>query len=140
MRPIAIGMTLRRLASSHCFSSYSAILKQSFEPFQLGVGVARGLEVGVHVARNFLYNLSPGQALIKLDFKNAFNSIRRDAVLEAVNLSLPSSYPFVHAAYASDSFLFFGGDTLLSQEGVQQGDPLGPLLLSLTTSPLLTSR
>ena len=93
LRPIAVGMTLRRLAAKVIASQATATLKQSFEPFQLGVGVARGLEVGVHVARNFLYNLSPGQALIKLDFKNAFNSICRDTVLEAVNLSLPFSYP-----------------------------------------------
>ena len=35
--------------------------------------------------------------------------------------------------------LFYGSDIVLSQEGAQQGDPLGPLLFSNTVQPLLQS-
>jgi len=35
--------------------------------------------------------------------------------------------------------LFFGSHTILSEEGPQQGDPLGPLLFCNTVQPLLSS-
>ena len=43
----------------------------------------------------------------------------------------PSIYPFVHSVYSSPSSLFWDNRTLSSSEGVQQGDPLGPLLICL---------
>ena len=41
--------------------------------------------------------------------------------------SAPSLFPLVHSAYSSPSTLFWGDKTIQSAEGVQQGDPLGPL-------------
>ena len=40
--------------------------------------------------------------------------------------------PFVHSLYCEPSSLMWGGDTIQSFEGIQQGDPLGPLLFCLT--------
>jgi Reverse transcriptase (RNA-dependent DNA polymerase) len=139
LRPIAVGLTLRRLAAKVVATHATSKLQSLFSPVQLGVGVARGLEAGVHAARVFTDSLPSGHALVKIDFANAFNCIRRDTVLEAVDRALPSVYPFAFSSYARDSVLFFGNDKLMSTEGVQQGDPLGPLLFCLTTLPLLTS-
>ena len=41
--------------------------------------------------------------------------------------------------YLSSAELRFGTNRLLSSSGVQQGDPLGPLLLSLVLTELLDS-
>jgi hypothetical protein len=68
---------------------------------------------------------------VKLDFRNAFNSIRRDKVLDAVREHVPELLPFVYSAYSSPSSLFWGVKVIQSAEGVQQGDPLGPLLFCL---------
>ena len=73
---------------------------------------------------------------MKLDFQNAFNSIRRDKMLEAVQSLAPDLMAFVHSAYSSPSSLFWGDKTLQSSEGVQQGDPLGPLLFCLSIHQL----
>ena len=46
-------------------------------------------------------------------------------------------YAFVFSAYEEPFSLFCGDAMLPSQEGVQQGDPLGPLLFCLTIYPLI---
>ena len=78
--------------------------------------------------------------MVKLDFTIAFNSLHRRAdMLQAVADRIPELYAFCHSAYRHPSNLFFGDFTVLSQEGPQQGDPLGPLLFCNTTQPLLAS-
>jgi hypothetical protein len=69
--------------------------------------------------------------VVKLDFSNAFNCIRRDVMLQAVADQLPHLYKFCHLAYSQPSMLKFGRHIIMSEEGAQQGDPLGPLLLCL---------
>ena len=44
-----------------------------------------------------------------------------------------------HLAYGNPSVLKFGNRSVISQEGAQQGDPLGPLLFCLAIHPILTS-
>ena len=50
----------------------------------------------------------------------------------------PDLLPFVHASYSSPSSLFWSDKIIQSAEGVQQGDPLGPLLFCLTIHPLVS--
>ncbi len=45
-------------------------------PRQLGLGIQGGMEAAVHAARLFISNFPTDHALIKLDFSNAFNSIK----------------------------------------------------------------
>jgi len=47
-------------------------------------------------------------------------------------------FPFVHSAYSSPSSLFWGDKIIQSAEGVQQGDPLGPLLFCLGIHQMCT--
>ena len=54
-------------------------------PRQLRYGIRDGAEAAVHTARQYLLNLQHNQAILKLDFKNAFNTIRRDVMLECVH-------------------------------------------------------
>src|SRR6218665_427199 len=81
--------------------------------------------------------MGPDQVLVKLDFANAFNTLRRDVMLKSVLDIIPELYPFVHQAYSTPSVLKFGDMLLSSQIGPQQGDPLGPLLFSLPLLPVL---
>ena len=69
--------------------------------------------------------------LLKIDFSNAFNSVRRDKVLQNVREHAPERFPFVHQAYDKNSNLQFGNEVILSMEGAQQVDPMGAFLFSL---------
>jgi hypothetical protein len=77
--------------------------------------------------------------IVKLDFSNAFNSIHRDAMLQAIRSSVPEIYSFCHLSYSNSSFLKFGSRMIISDEGCQQGDPLGPLHFCTTIHPMLQS-
>lgn len=63
-------------------------------------------------------NLPSGHALLKLDFKNAFNSVRRDKMLKAVQELTPDIYPLVYPAYSFSSSLRWGDKIIQSAEGV----------------------
>ena len=80
VRPIAVGCTLRRLVAKVAGFSVVDDMAALLAPRQLGYGVRGGAEAAVHAARSFLSDMDPDAAMVKLDFSNAFNSIRRDCM------------------------------------------------------------
>ena len=60
-------------------------------------------------------------------------------MLRVVYEELPELYTFVHMCYAGSSLLNFGVHQLRSDEGLQQGDPLAPLLFCASTMKLSRS-
>ena len=137
VRPIAVGLSLRRLVAKCAGLHVMRTVGAGLAPLQLGCGVSLGCEAAAHAARLYLQNMPPSHLLLKLDFKNAFNSLRRDKMLEAVKENVPELFNFVHSAYNQPSMLFCGDRVMQSAEGVQQGDPLGPLLFCLAIQPLI---
>ena len=127
IRPIAVGYTLRRIAAKCANNHVIARRSQALQPQQLGVGVSGGAEAAVHAVRRLAQNLPSGHAIVKLDFTNAFNSVRRDLILDAIASKIPEIYCLVHAAFSCNPSLTFGEYLISSQEGAQQGDPLGSL-------------
>ena len=63
--------------------------------------------------------------ILKLDFKNAFNALDRNAMTAAVSEKLFELLPLTRAVYGRRSHLVFSSYRLVSSSGVQQGDPLG---------------
>jgi hypothetical protein len=103
IRPIAIGYSLRRLAAK-CVNKYALnVLKDTFTPSQLGVGVSGGCEAAIHATRRFLENMPDDSVAVKIDFSNAFNCIRRDSVLAAVADAVPEIYRFYHLSHFHSS-------------------------------------
>lgn len=137
IRPIAVGSVLRRVAAKCAAKSALTQLSGLLAPRQLGVGVRGGAEAAVHAARRFAGRMDVDQVLIKLDFKNAFNTLKREAILDAVHRQAPDIYNLCRLAYGQSSSLNFKGTIILSEQGCQQGDPLGPLLFSLTINSML---
>ena len=138
VRPIAVGNVWRRLASKCAISSVLDQIKPMLYPLQLGVGVHGGAEAAIHSVRRLIHNLPINWCFLKIDFQNAFNTIRRDAMLEAVKQHCPGIYNYCLTAYGQTTSLSYQNHMIDSCEGVQQGDPLGPLLFAITIHPLLT--
>jgi hypothetical protein len=68
---------------------------------------------------------------LQLDFQNAFNSISREHLLEAVARVCPLFYPYAAACYQNPATLYASGYTVASEEGQHQGCPCGPLFFAV---------
>ena len=88
-------------------------------PNQVGVGTPGGAEAAIHATRRFAQQLPTGHVLIKLDFSNAFNTLSRDTMLEAVAEYISEIYAFVYANYHDISQLQCGEYIIESAEGPQ---------------------
>jgi len=138
-RPIAVGEVLRRLAAKTLCSCFQEQAREYLWPLQIGVAQPLGTEVGLHVARQWVARNehSNNKVFLKLDFSNAFNTIDRESFLKEVRLRMPGLAPWVDFCYTRPSHLVLSSRTISSETGVQQGDPLGPLLFSLALQPIL---
>ena len=144
IKPIVVGNVFRRLASKAACRPAIQSMKDHFSSVQLCVGVPKDYEAVAHAVRSLFLkrDISPcpnaqnGMILVKLDMKKAFNTIRRDHFLKACFLRAPTLYQLAHHAYAAPSDLLFGSNIIQFQTGIQQGDPLGPLLFALGVDEL----
>ncbi|XP_065323139.1 uncharacterized protein LOC135930286 [Gordionus sp. m RMFG-2023] len=130
VKPIAIGSFFRRLVAKVIVNRIRSKASSLLFPPQLGFGVRGGCEVASHVARIFI-NTEAEKVFCKLDFRNAFNSIHRSSFLPSFLQHFPKYWNFLNSCYGFPSLLKFGKFSIFSEEGIQQGDPLGPLLFTL---------
>ena len=119
--------------------AYKEQASSFFFPLQMGVGLALGTEVGLATARQWCdrHREDPSSVLAKIDFSNAFNCVDRQTFLEQCRHHFPGLSRWAEWCYSNPSNLFFGQEIISSERGVQQGDPLGPLLFSLALQPIL---
>ena len=77
-----------------------------------------GSEAAVHAGRVYLSH-QDDKAMVNVDFRNAFNTIRRDKMLKAVEEYNPDLLPYVHAAYLTPLTLLCNDEQVISAEGIQ---------------------
>ena len=132
IRPIAVGNVFRPFATKIAAKRVMPELRRQIPPVQLGVGISGGCEAAAHTVHAFVQPpVVPGSiVLVKLDMKNALNTVGRDHFLEVCSSRAPSILRLASTAYAMSSHLVIGNKTILSETGVQQGDPLGPALFA----------
>ena len=84
-----MGYTIKRLAAKCANNHVIKRRREALQPQQLGVGVPGGAEAAVHAARRLVGNLPVDHIIVKLDFSNAFNCIRRNVIFDAVATKTP---------------------------------------------------
>ena len=83
----------------------------------IGVGVSGGAEAIVHATHRLMSSLHDNHVFVKLDFSNAFNSVRRDTILANVAVKMPELYRFVKDSLDCNLMLIYGDDIIISAEG-----------------------
>jgi hypothetical protein len=93
------------------------------------VATKLGCEATIHTTGTFVNNnQNRRKVLLKLDFKNAFNSVERDCILKKVQSHTPHIYPYLYQCYRNPSTLFCGDHLISSSAEAQQGDSYGPMI------------
>ena len=139
IRPIAIGEVLRRVVGKVLCQEVKQAAQDYFWPRQVGVGAQLGADSAVHSVRQWCerHAADAGKVVLKLDFENAFNCVDRGAALRELRGHFPSLSRWAQWCYGQHSSLYFGRWDVASQTGVQQGDPIGPLLFACCIHPLV---
>lgn len=145
VRPIAMGEALRRLigrilSARHAESIGQALLKNG----QVGVGIKNSAEALYLATATAAETMLPNAALVRFDMTNAFNCVSRVAIAKAVYATGKGDlWAYFVAAYGDTTALAFGQGSsrvsIPSEQGVQQGDPLGPMFFALALDSALAA-
>ena len=139
VRSIVVGEALRR-RTGKCLCTMARVKASEFlGPFQLGEACPAGAEKLVHGLRRCIRDHWNDDDFVacRVDLRNAFNKISRKALLEECANHFPELFRWVF--YGQHLTLWHSMSTLGSEQGVQQGDPLGPFLFSLVLHKLVRS-
>ena len=86
----------------------------------------------MHATRQVFESLD-ADAITPVDATNAFNTLNRENALRNIQHLCPPIAKFLINTYRKDAHLYSNGETLVSQEGTIQGDPLADKGASTTS-------
>lgn len=136
VRPIGVGEVIRRIVGKAILSIVGVEIQQSAGSLQLCAGQPSGCEAAVHALRQ-IFDDANTQAALLVDASNAFNNLNRQLALTNISSLCPAFSRILVNTYRCHAKLFVGGETILSQEGTTQGDPLAMPMYALALVPMI---
>ena len=137
MRGIATGIVLRRLVARTIAQQYAERVLQATSPFQYALSTRAGVDCVALMAK-LLTDMDEDTTIASLDGVGAYDHVSRACFLEELssNPELEPILPFVRLWYSRPSTYTWRDEAgqvhqIPQAEGVEQGDPLSPLLFSL---------
>ena len=109
-----------------------------FHPLQFGVACTAGSE---KILRKCIEDHWDDEdfVVLKVDMRNAFNLVSRQAILDECASLFLELLPWVLWCYGTHSALWHPMGCMSSESGVQQGDPPGPLLFALVLQKIISA-
>ena len=151
LRPIGMGMALRRIAGKYLMEHFRAQLATYMLPFgQFAIALKGGLQCMVDSIRAQVHRTVSGpnqtRVLLLLDIKNMFNSVSRAAVRDflATHPDFKTMLPFYDLLYGQPNKCFYFDDQdelqyFLQEEGHAQGCPVAPTMSVFELCLLVTT-
>ena len=79
----------------------------------------------------------PGRHVLQVDLSNAFNTVDKAAIHNVIIERFPELQSWFEFTHGRPSPLFCGENIIYSEQGTQQGDPLGPAFFALAIQPCI---
>ena len=138
-RPLGIGEVFVALAAGIILRTdeMRVLIPDNVGPTEVGNGVRGGVE-SLPAAVSAYLRLHPDHLVIKFDIRNAFNSLHRANVLACAHTYPPLAH-LITLMYGAPNQATYDGFTLTVERGVNQGDPMGPVLYSTASKPAVDS-
>ncbi|KAL0220489.1 hypothetical protein RCL1_000343 [Eukaryota sp. TZLM3-RCL] len=95
VRPIAVGESIARILSSLIFNRISKEANIDLLPFQFGIKTIDGASSAV-LSSETLFLASSQNLIFNLDFKIAFNSVKRSVIHEDLPKHFPEILPYYY--------------------------------------------
>ena len=136
VRPIGIGEVLRRIIGQCVLRISRKDVQKAVGNLQVCAGQPAGAEAAIHAMRE-IYEDSNCEAILLVDARNAFNTLKRKEMLHNIGIICPVISTYVENTYEDPARLILPqGNELTSSEGTTQGDPTAMAIYALGLSVL----
>ena len=136
-RPISVSAVFTRVLGKGVMKTMKVQICETLSPFQFALGVPGGVEAVIHAMCS--KPLDDGEIMILSDIANAYGTVKRGPMAEAVAKLFPGLYNLFFFLYSKASELVLSSGDLVAmvETGTRQGCTLAGLFFCAVIHPIL---